>query len=285
LAIGSIPVRSNSVPSSATGALASHLIGRAVLREGVQLMAAAGIPVMPLKGIWLQQFVYPELSTRRITDVDVLVPDARYESALRLLEHAGWRRCAANISEAAYIAPAWPLPLDVHRRLFTRGAYRMPSTELFARGVPDSDAFGVRVILPDPLDVLAHLIGHFVKSRGAGGELDDVRRLVERYRLDPLECARRLESCGLARASRFALPLMAAGDARGFASEVVSALSADPVGNVIAEALIALRTHTQKRSFWAGFPGFALERSLARSALVFALRAWDKRLEETPTLS
>lgn len=261
--------------------LASHLIGRAVLETGARVLGQHSIPIMPLKGIWLQQFVYADPSERPITDVDVLVPDAQYARALTALRDAGWAVCGANAAETALRSPTWPLPLDVHRALFVRTGFDMPSHALFERGTVDEHAFGVRVVSPDPLDVFAHLVGHFVKSRGGRDSerhaLRDFPELASRFELEPSATARHLERCGLARASRYALRCVPATvDASGFCRDTLGELGADPVGQLCAASMLALREFSSARSPFAVLPGFALERSLPCGVIGAALRAFDR---------
>jgi hypothetical protein len=266
--------------SSLEGALARHLIGCALLEATAAILGRAGIPVMPLKGIWLQRLVYTDPGERLISDVDVLVPDGAYEQACALIVAAGWKPRSSNLYESSYLAPGWPLPLDLHRQLFTRRSFRLPTADLFARGRQDSALFGTRVVLPDPLDGLAHVLGHFVKSRGYAGPFDhalrDVPLLAAKCGLDPSQCAAHLSECGMARAARYALPLMAANDPAGFGPAVLRALPADPLGSALAHAMRALRARCDARSPWSAMPGFALEPSLGDALWVFALRAWDK---------
>jgi hypothetical protein len=266
--------------SGLEAALARHLIGCALLESTAAILGRAGIPIMPLKGIWLQRLVYADPSERLISDVDVLVPDGSYERACALLVAAGWKLRSSNVCESSYHAPGLPLPLDLHRQLFTRRSFRLSTAQLFARGQPDSALFGTGVVLPDPLDGLAHVLGHFVKARGYAGRFDhalrDVPLLAAKCGLDPSRCAAHLADCGMARAARYALPLMAADDPAGFAAAVLHALPADPLGAALAHAMRALRARCAAQSPWAVLPGFALEPSLSDALLVLALRALDK---------
>lgn len=261
----------------------SHLVGRAVLVAAAEALAGAGIVLMPLKGIWLQQFTYADAHERSITDVDVLVNEQDYKPARARLVACGWQLRSSNVSESAYGFPGLPLPLDLHARLFTRGVFRMRTSGVFARGREDRAAFGVRVILPDPLDVLAHAIGHALKGgtawAGEGHELIDIPRLAEAQRLDPTLAARHLERLGLDRAARFVLPLTAANDPRGFAAALLSALRFDPVGRALARSASALRAHMHGAGRMQSAVGFALDSSLPRAGYALALRLWDKRFE------
>jgi hypothetical protein len=273
-------VAAERVPGLNRG-LASHLVGRAVLEAAARVLERHSILLMPLKGIWLQQFVYADPSEREITDVDVLVQAAQYAPALSALRDAGWIMCGANEHETAFRSASWPLPLDLHRALFARGTFDMPTQGLFERGGLDVRAYGVRVVSPDPLDVFAHLVGHFVKSRGGRDskrhQLRDFPELASRFDLEPSATARHLERCGVARASRYALQCVPAiVDASGFCRATLAALGADPVGQLCAASMLALREFSTARSPFAVLPGFALERSLPRGVVGAALRAFDR---------
>jgi len=264
-------------------ALASQLLGRAVLQAAVRVLDPLGIAVMPLKGLWLQHCVYGDAGGRSITDVDVLVQQHDYAAARRALVAAGFELCSANVAEAAYRAPGLPLPLDLHRSLFTRGAFRASTRELFARGRPDRATFGVPVVQPDPLDVLCHLVGHALKGgtawSGRGHELTDIVRLAQSHALSAERCAERLTQTGLARAARFVLPLTAANDPQAFGAAVVRALPSDGLGARLAQLVAGLRTlqpNTQQTPAW---PGFLLDCTLPHGAAALALRLWDKPRE------
>jgi hypothetical protein len=257
-------------------ALVSNLLGRALLCEAAEILRPHGIALLPLKGVWLQRFVYADPGERAISDVDVLIEPARFAHASAVLLAAGWHLDASNVSEASFVPPGHDLPLDLHRRLFTRGAFRMPATRVLARARWDAAAFGCGLLLPDPLDVLAHVIGHALKSRGAF-ELRDIPRLASACAIAPAACAARLDEYGLGRCARFVLPLTASEDPGEFGPAVLRALRPDRVGVVMTEAMRALRARTTPDSRLAALPGFALESSLARGALALGLRAWDKR--------
>ncbi|HKP63391.1 MAG TPA: nucleotidyltransferase family protein [Polyangiales bacterium] len=261
--------------------LVSHLVGRAVLEAAAGALAQRSIRLMPLKGIWLQERVYAaDPAERPITDVDVLVPEGDYARAIELLCAAGFRLLSSDVWQAALLAPGLPLPLDLHKRVFARAAFRMPTAELFARGTRDRRRFGVELVLPDPLDVFAHLVGHFVKSRGgrdsAPFRLRDFARLAEGARLDPERTARHLMHCRLARASRYVLSCVPdALDPSGFCAATLARLPRDPAGEVCASTMLRLRDRVGPRARLAALPGFVLEPSLGAAVVSLVMRAWD----------
>jgi hypothetical protein len=162
----------------------------------------------------------------------------------------------------------------------------MRTAELFERARRDERSFGAPVWSPDPRDVLAHAVGHALKGGGAWSgqshDLVDIPRIAAAFALAPAVCAAHLERTGLARAARFVLPLMAAGEPARFGAEVVAALAPDAVGVALARSANALRTHMNAHALLASTTGFALDSSLLRGAITFGLRLWDKRTERAP---
>lgn len=258
--------------------LVSHLVGRVVLQRCAEVLDPLGIAVMPLKGLWLQHFVYGPSGARLITDVDVLVLPERYREAQQGLLRAGWKLRAAEVSESTFFAPGLGLPLDLHKHLYTRGAFRASATRIFARGTPDSDAFDCPVMLPDPLDVFSHLVGHALKGAGAwrgnGNELRDIPRLIAEFELSPQLCAARLQEDGLTRAARFVLPLLHS-EGSSAAAEILACLPRDPVGVSLEHVVHALwRAHSNGR-YAHTVAGFMLDSSMPRGAYALCLRVMD----------
>jgi len=60
------------------------------VRPAIEALAAAGIPVVALKGVAVLGDIYPEHRLRPIGDVDVLVPRRLALDALQILRTAGW---------------------------------------------------------------------------------------------------------------------------------------------------------------------------------------------------
>jgi hypothetical protein len=268
------PVRS---PTFGQRALASYLIGRTLLQQCVSVLAPLGIWVVPLKGVWLQQFVYPDKGERLITDVDVLVPQSRYAQARHALLDARWKLNGEDVSEASFLAPGFPLAVDLHAGLYTRGVFRTSLQGIFARARPDVQAFDCQVLLPDPLDVLSHLVGHALKGgnawAGQGNELRDIPRLVQVFELSPERCAARLAADGLARAARFVLPLIAAEPV--LAERILACLPADPVGVEIARAARTLKQLQPDNPRAHTVVGFMLDSSVWRAGYALSLRVLD----------
>lgn len=264
-------------------AVASHALGLEVLRRATWALRPLGVYAMPLKGVWLQSWVYERPDERAISDVDVIVPEAAFVPAARALLDAGFVRRSSNASEAAFELPGAPLPVDVHARLFMPGAFALPTHALFARASAPVEIEGARVVLPDPLDALCHLVGHLVKSRHAPDDpvyTRDFCAVVERFSLSAPAIARRLDDAGMARAARYAFADVAARDPT-FA-QALGALPRDAAGEWLARACVRARsleasevplgTSRLGRAARA-LPGFVLERSLPAAGRALLLRA------------
>jgi hypothetical protein len=65
-----------------------HLIAETARLQG--LLAAAGIPVIVLKGAALERLVFKQLAAKQTRDIDLLVPPECAEASLRIIEGAGY---------------------------------------------------------------------------------------------------------------------------------------------------------------------------------------------------
>lgn len=261
----------------------SKVVGREVLTRAAETLAPAGIIPMVLKGVWLQACVYTQEESRIVTDVDLLVSERDFGRALIALERGGWRRGSGDVRGLSLHHTELHLPLDLHRCLFTRGAFRLQTDPVIERSHVDCAAFGVAVRLPDPRDALAHLVGHFVKSRMRCDDAERVRDFVviaQRCQLDPVDSARHLHAAGMARAVRYLQHGLADTESGAFYRTVTEALPRDP----LAEPLVALARMIADRGSKAGeigaLPGFLLDRSLLAGAHALFLRALDLRQEQ-----
>ena len=153
-------------------------------------LAPHGISVMPVKGALLQHWLYDDPSERSMTDVDLLVLPEKLESAVALLERAGYRRTRHQSIGGVVMETPFGIALDLHPELFDRARYRMPSREVFARSAEDLSFFGSAVRVPAGVDVYAHLIGKAASDHvdaRAAGRLDEIRRLGAALEASPEE--------------------------------------------------------------------------------------------------
>jgi hypothetical protein len=272
------PMRSVSDDSSRAvlRAFTTSVIARETLKDVATLLGARGIPVMPLKGVLFQLFLYSDPAERQLCDVDVLVPEERFAEAIEVLIQHGYRPANAGPSwiEAAFESPRG-LPVDLHRRLFCARRYRMPTREQFARARPDQARLGVALQLQHPLDSLAHLVGKFVSDHvhsGAAARFAEIEKLALHHALEPLAAAHHLERCGLARAARHVFARAAREREHGFHRAVLAALPADVMGSAVVVAAGALARRFERGRF-APLSAHLLNTSLWRgaSSLLLAL--------------
>jgi hypothetical protein len=261
-------------------ALVSQIVGREVLIRAARALAPAGIVPVVLKGVWLQACIYAEHEFRVITDVDLLVSERDFERAITALMRAGWRRQSGNASELSLAHPELHLPIDLHRRLFTRGAFRLSTDAVVERSRVDHAAFGASVRTMDPRDALAHLIGHFVKSRMRTDDPDRLRDFVaiaRRQPFEPVDGARHLHAVGMARAARYVLDDLARAQRDGFYRELLEALPSDRMAKPIVKLSRAIAISGSASGVVGAMPGFLLDRSLPAGARALVLRALDLR--------
>lgn len=198
---------------------------------------------MPLKGVLLGATVYPSALARDMQDVDVLVPPERFAEALECLSSVGYEVIADLADTATTLSSPYPLTVDLHQRLFPPGLFALDTAGVFSRARPDDRLFGIRMLLPDPYDLYAHLVGHFAKSRmdeRCTRPIGDFARVARFHELDPARCARHLDRHGLSRAARYALPYAVAHDDDPFARDVLEELPCDPLGACFARLAQAL---------------------------------------------
>lgn len=258
-----------SLSSSSYQELARALVGRKVVGEVARLLADHGIAIIPLKGILLQQLVYPDPSERRISDVDLLVQPADFSTAVAVLSAADYRPVALGRSliEIALRAPNG-VTVDLHRQLFTPYRYQLTTAKVFERSMPDDKLFGTRIALAHPLDTLAHLIGKWVSDHVVGcaaTRRKDLELWVEHYELSPNRVVQHLEKVGMARASRYVFQQIA-GSSLAFFDEALQLLSPDRVGVMCSELARRLLPLTETSPV-AALPAHLLNSSVRRAAL------------------
>jgi hypothetical protein len=255
---------------------ALRLITAETVRRTARILGRAGIEIMPLKGALWQVTLYSDGAPRPLADVDVLVPERDFGRARALLTGAGFRP-KPNLRapyEEDFSAPELLLPVDLHRSLFAPGRFRMDTAGLFARARRDRDLFGASVLVADPRDQLAHLLGHLAKDHRPGEALyqSDLERLITRERLEPGVCAGHLDRLGLGRAARFALRELASPASAAWIDRCLAALAPDPLGEHLARLAARVIARRGRHSRWSSLAGLALDADLPRAAAA-ALRA------------
>lgn len=207
-------------------------------REGVPLLVrtvanvllAKEISIMPLKGALLQRLVYGPAVFRPVSDVDVLVPPARFDDARAALRAAGFtvEREEPGGWEVAVRPPHGLLEVDLHRRLSSTVRSKLSAQDLFNRGRRDTTLFGVEVVLPDSRDLYAHLLLHLTLNWLAGRGLhhpEDLEAVPRALSLSPAAVARHLSRVGLAPHAALVLPVVREAVDGDFTGRIVDALT------------------------------------------------------------
>lgn len=179
---------------------------------------AAGIPVVALKGPALSAFVYGDPGMRRFSDIDLLVPDAVCEDAVRTLQSEGYR-CTQSAGAARAIAAGMGaislrrdgrFPVDLHWRLAAR---RFPSpideAAIFQNAVTIPIA-GRDVPVPCAVHTAVMMLTHSAKHVWYALELVfGIASLGRRHQIDWTQVRELLKRGGAVRAGAVGLRLAA----------------------------------------------------------------------------
>lgn len=245
---------------------ARALVGRALVGRVAEILAAEGIDVAPLKGA-LFHIARPSL-VRPMMDVDLLVAPSNAGRALRALARSGFVMRGRGDGTTTLSSSHFALDLDLHWRLFQRGLFRLDAAGVLARGYR-TQVDGRRLVLPMPLDVYAHLVGHFVRGRHDATDARHLRDFVlaaELWDIDPAGCATHLQRAGLGRAARYVLPLVVAATHDETAAGVLRVLGTHWLDDRVASAAGALLGAHPGNDPWGAVGCHLLNTSLTRSA-------------------
>lgn len=187
--------------------------GPRLVREVARTLAPRGIPVMPLKGVLLQRLVYGVSTFRPISDVDILVPPARFLEAHAALvdagfEHVFWEegRWQATLKNPGRL----PLGIDLHRDVSRTPRSGLTPEGLFGRSKSDESLFGIAVRVPAPCDLFAHVLLHAMLHWLRVGRVhrpEDFSVIAASLSLDEEECARHLADLHLTPHALVFLPM------------------------------------------------------------------------------
>jgi hypothetical protein len=180
-------------------------------------LAAARVPVMPIKGILLHRLVYEHPGARLMTDIDVLVPRERFDEAVAVARQLGYStepdphglaKAVCNRGEDSSV--------DLHGQIFLPHVSGLSAAEMFSGARNDSELLGVEISVPAPEHLLLHVLLHFAHHKYAQTgtpQEEDIRRIVARCQPDP----RRFAALAARLRSRHAAyyALAAAGGERG----------------------------------------------------------------------
>ena len=118
-------------------------------------------PVLLKGAIRLVDGLYPDDGWRMLRDLDLLVPTARWENALQVLQRAGYTLTREATSAAVLRRRGGPVAIDVHTEPFsTPSRQRLLSGEDVLNGARPVVVGNAVARLPSLLHQLIHLVGH-----------------------------------------------------------------------------------------------------------------------------
>ena len=256
--------------------LFTALAGRQLVREVAAILAPEGILVAPMKGVLLHALACSDPRARPLADVDVLVRERDAPRARELLTRAGFRVAGHGLAAVTLAPPRGHLLLlDLHHRLYPYQRFGPEPGALLARARRDREAFGVEVLEMHPLDLYAHLVGHFLKDRRDARQaqaLAELAGVAERLALSPNDVATHLEAEGLSRAARYTLSFAEASGDR-FAAEVLARLAPDPLGEALAAWTRRAVSSRPQPAKVAAIPAALLDRTLADGLASLCIQA------------
>jgi hypothetical protein len=171
----------------------ANLVHLRVAGRVAMAMAAAGVPCALLKGAAFLDTLYPDLSSRRLSDVDVLVPASARGQLEEVLGGRGFRPCPAPPTHPKSWATRYNSKfesdegtlVEVHTRLAPAGLFAVDYPALFER-LQRIDT-GQRVVVTlSPEDTVIALAIHEAKH-GYGVPAhcrEDLRRVIDRWQPD-----------------------------------------------------------------------------------------------------
>jgi len=148
-----------------------NLLLLARLEQALDLLLAAGIRPVALKGVDVLHRLYRSFDERTLDDVDLLVPPERRDEAIARLEQAGWTG-PGEPERTHWFRSSFELPLEspgpigvafeIHWSLGQTGRYAIDTNALLARARP-LDVAGRSILRLEEHDAVAHLLLHHVQ--------------------------------------------------------------------------------------------------------------------------
>jgi len=148
-----------------------NLLLIARLEQALDLLLAAGIRPVALKGVDVLHRLYGAFDERSLDDVDLLVSREQRDLAIETLERAGYKgpdepertHWFRSYYELPMLSPGpVGISFDIHWSLGQAVRYRVDAAGLLARAVP-ADVAGRSILRLDDHDVVAHLLLHHVQ--------------------------------------------------------------------------------------------------------------------------
>jgi colanic acid biosynthesis glycosyl transferase WcaI len=175
-------------------AAARELARQAAVRAILDRFAAAGIPVLVLKGTALAYTYYPQPYLRSRGDLDLLIPEHRQADADAVFTTAGYapqhQLREAGSFQLTYYPPASAVgadAIDLHEKLNDHRIFTplLAFEQLFADSIP-IPALGPHARSPSPVHMMLHACMHRAANfttvyRAAGESVIEPNRLIWLY--------------------------------------------------------------------------------------------------------
>lgn len=245
-----------------------YILSSDLLTKTLKLLNHHGVVPMPLKGVLLQRWVYEHPSQRPYGDVDLLIHPQDLTKTREVLANHNYQELIVSKCALCIRVPNHKLLIDLHWRLFAPGLFSLNTEDVLERGTLNESLFDGKVVLPHPLDLYAHLVGHFAKGRMLGKDtmhLKDLITVAKHFSLAPSDVAQHLEKNGLSRAALYTLSWSVASLGDPFAAHVLECLPRDALGMKIARAVSTLLSGILFDRKLAALPMHTLNSSLLRA--------------------
>jgi hypothetical protein len=217
-----------------------------VTAEVTGALGAEGIASVLVKGPAIATWLYPEDGSRLYGDTDLLLPEAEWERAVRVLARLGFEDDLGPLahprmeSDAGYswVRSGDGAAVDLHLTLFGLGAPPGRVWDAFREGAASARVGGAEVAMPAVPARLLHVALHAVQHGGAAGSkpmLDLERalaRVPEASWRQAAELAIRLEGEGT-----FAAGLRLTARGRELAARIGAAAAAEPAASLRVEGV------------------------------------------------
>ncbi len=142
------------------------------LRRAARLLGARGIPLLPLKGVLAQCWLYDDPAERILTDVDVLVRPEHFEEAVTGLCEGGFSS-PRRVSMQGQIVLQGPTGVALDLHAWPLGPHRFSrfgAASWLRRARLGREPFGEPLWVPHPEDFYLHLAGKVLLDRLEPGD-------------------------------------------------------------------------------------------------------------------
>lgn len=152
----------------------------------------AGIPVILLKGAYLAEMVYQNISVRPMSDIDLLVKKEHLQKAVDILAQVGYQpikpfwietECAVRHHLPALSRPD-QIPIEIHWTLAPLTSYVHVDSDGLWQRAQSIVIDGIHSLTLSPEDLLAHLCLHISRDLFRSGvrPLCDIQEVLTNYR-------------------------------------------------------------------------------------------------------